>query len=150
MAAAVSLVAILCLGLPPILFAQAKAGDPLKTTVCEIARHPETFDGKLVQVRAAVESGVDDLPAGVADESCGAELKFFTPDDPQFARLLKSKGFRKLIKEVKKNPLVEATVTGWFRRSGTDQKPDSGLALESVEDVVVRPQTRGRGGRHGK
>ena len=124
MAAAVSLALILCFSLPPIFaFGQAKAGDPAKTTVCEIARHPETFDGKQVQVR---------------------ELKFFTPDDPQFARLLKSKGYRKLVKDVKKNPVVEATVTGLFKRFGTGQKPDNGLALESVEDVVVRPQPRVR------
>src|ERR1022692_5295409 len=80
MAAAVSLALILCLSLPPIFaFGQAKAGDPVKTTVCEIARHPETFDGKQVQVRATVETGVEDLPAGGTDESCGAALKFFTP-----------------------------------------------------------------------
>jgi len=130
---------ILCFGLPPFLaFGQAKGGEPVKTTVCEIAAHPQTFDGKLVQVRATVESGVQDLPAGVADEGCGGELKFFMPDDPQFARLLKSKAFRKLIRDVKKNPVVEATVTGLFKRFGTDQKPDNRLALESVEDVTVK------------
>jgi hypothetical protein len=141
MAAAVPLVVILCLGLPPIFaFGQAKAGDPVKTTVCEIARHPDTFDGKRVQVRAIVETGVQDLPAGVTDESCGGELKFFTPDDPHFARLLKSKGYRKLVTDVKKNPVVEATVTGLFKSFGTDQKPDNRLALESVEDVLAHPQ----------
>jgi hypothetical protein len=121
-----------------LAFGQAKTGEPVKTTVCEIAKHPETFDGKLVQVRATVESGLEDLPAGVADDSCGAELKFFMPDDPQLRPLLKSKGFRKLVKDVKKNPVVEATVTGLFRRAATDQKPEAGLALESVEDVAVR------------
>jgi hypothetical protein len=145
MAAAVSLVLILCLALPPIFaFEQAKAGDPVKTTLCEIARHPEAFDEKLVQVRAIVETGVQDLPAGVADESCGGELKFFTPDDPHFARLLKSKGYRKLVKDVNRNPVVEATVTGLFKSFGTGQKPDNRLALESVEDVVVIPQPRVR------
>ena len=93
----------LCFCLPPIFaFQQAKAGEPVKTTVCEIARHPETFDGKLVQVRAIVETGVQDLPSGVADDRCGAELKFYTPDDQQLVRLAKSKGFQKLIKDVKK------------------------------------------------
>lgn len=141
MAAAVPLVVLLCLGLPPVLaFGQAKAGEPVKTTVCEVARHPETFDGKLVQVRALVETGVQDLPAGVADDSCGGELKFYTPDDQHLVRLGKSKGFQKLIKDVKKNPVVEATVTGLFKRFGTDQKPDNRLALESVEDVLVIPQ----------
>ena len=135
------MVVLLCLGLPPVLaFGQAKAGEPVKTTVCEVARHPETFDGKLVQVRALVETGVQDLPAGVADDRCGGELKFYTPDDQHLVRLGKSKGFQKLIKDVKKNPVVEATVTGLFKRFGTDQKPDNRLALESVEDVLVIPQ----------
>lgn len=135
---------IFCAALPPALvLGQSGTAQPARTTVCEIARNPETFEGKLVQVRATVESGVDDLPAGVADEGCGAELKFFMPDDPQFARLLKSKAFRKLIKDVKKNAVVEATVIGRFKRSGAGQKADSGLALESVEGVVVRPLPRG-------
>ncbi|MGA3039651.1 MAG: hypothetical protein ABSF54_02545 [Bryobacteraceae bacterium] len=142
----VSSVLILCLGLQPILvFAQRKAGEPVKATVCEIARHPDTFDGKLVQVRALVETGVEDLPAGATDDSCGGELKFFTPSDEQFARLLKSKGYRKLVKEVKKNAVVEATVTGLFKRFGTDAKPDNRLALESVEDVLAHPQPRVKG-----
>lgn len=120
-------------------FAQSPASEPVKATVCEITAHPETFAGKLVQVRALVESGVDDLPAGVADDKCGGELKFLTPDDRHLARLVKSKPFRKLIKDVKKNPLVEATVIGWFRRGDPDKKTESGLALESVEDIVVKP-----------
>jgi len=143
--AAISLAAILGLGLPPIFaFEQPKAGEAVKTTVCEIARHPETFDGKLVQVRALVETGVQDLPAGVADDNCGGELKFYTPDDQHLVRLAKSKGFQKLVKDVKKNPVVEATVTGWFKRFGTGEKPDNRLALESVGDVAVIPQPRVR------
>jgi hypothetical protein len=135
----------LCFCLPRIFaFEQAKAGEAVKTTVCEIARHPETFDGKLVQVRALVETGVQDLPAGVADANCGGELKFYTPDDQQLVRLGKSKGFQKLIKEVKRNPVVEATVTGLFKRFGTAQQPDNRLALESVGDVVAIPQPRVR------
>jgi hypothetical protein len=46
---------------------------------------------------------------------------------------------------VKKNPVVEATVTGLFKSFGTAQKPDNRLALESVEDVVVHPQPRVKG-----
>ena len=136
----------LCFGLTRILsFEQTKAGEAVKTTVCEIARHPETFDGKLVQVRALVETGVQDLPAGVVDDSCGGELKFYTPDDQHLVLLGKSKGFQKLIKDVKKNPVVEATVTGLFKRFGTGQHPDNRLALESVGEVVVIPQPRVRG-----
>lgn len=125
--------------------AQTKTGAPVKTTLCEIAKHPEAFDGKLVQVRALVESGVQDLPAAVTDDSCAAELKFYMPDDPHLAVLIKSKGFKKLIKDVKQNPVVKATVTGLFKRSLPEQKSESGLALDSVEDVVVIPQPRVKG-----
>jgi hypothetical protein len=137
MAVAVSLVVILAL-------AQVQSGGPVKTTVCEIAAHPDTFDGKAVQARALVETGVDDLPSGLTDPSCGGELKFFAPGDAQFARLLKSKGYRKLVKDTKKNPVVEATVTGVFKRFGVDTKPDNRLALESVDNVVVIPQPHQR------
>jgi hypothetical protein len=145
MVAAVPLIPILGLVLSPIsAFGQANAGEPVKTTVCEIARHPGTFDGKFVQVRALMETGLQDLPAAVVDDSCAAELKFYTPDDQQLVRLAKSKGFQKLVKDVKKNPVVEATVTGMFKRFGTDEKPDNRLALESVTDVLVHPQPRVR------
>jgi len=127
--------------------AQAAVEEPLKAALCDIVKNPDRFDGKLVQVRALVDSGVYDLPAGLGDESCGAEVKFFTPDDPRFAKLVKSKGFRKMTKEVKKNPVVEVTVTGWFKRTGSAEKPAYGLALESVEDVVVKPQPRKPHGR---
>lgn len=136
-------------GLQALAFAETQAGEPIKTTVCEIAKHPETYDGKVVEVRALVDSGVEDLPAGVSDDSCGAALKFFTPDDLHFRGLVKSKAFQKLIKDVKKNPVVEATVTGLFRRSiphqGPDDKPQPGLALEGVTDIVVHPQPHVRG-----
>jgi hypothetical protein len=135
-----------CLGLTAIfVLGQAKDSDVVKTTVCEIARHPDAFDAKIVQVRGSVETGVQDLPSGVADDSCGGELKFFTPDDAHFALLLKSRGYRKLVKEVKKNPVVEATVTGLFKHFGTVEKADNRLALDSVEDVLVHPQPRVNG-----
>jgi hypothetical protein len=132
---------LLCFGLLPIFaFGQPQPAEPAKTTVCEIAAHPDRFDGKIVQVRAVVDSGVQDLPSGVGDDSCGAELTFFMPADPQFGKLVKSKGFQKLMKDVKRNPVVQATVTGLFKRFGTSDKPDNRLALESVENVTVIPQ----------
>lgn len=139
----------LCLALSPVCVrAQPKLGEAAKTTVCEIVKHPETFDGKLVQVRATVDTGVQDLPSGVIDDSCGGDLKFYTPDDRHLVLLGKSKGFQRLVKELKKHPVVEATVIGLFKREvpgpGPDKKPVPGLALESVEDVTVIPQPRVR------
>ncbi len=118
--------------------APAQTTAPLKAGLCQMAAHPDQYDGKLVEVRAMVESGIEDLPAGVVDDTCGAEFKFLTPDDAVFGRLLKNKAFRKMVKEVKHHPNVEATVTGWFHAS-QDPKKQPGLALQSVADVIVKP-----------
>jgi len=107
---------------------------PLETTLCQVVKQPDSFRGKLIEVRAMVDSGVQDLPVGVSDESCSAELKFLTPDEAHLARLLKSGEFRKLTKRLAKKPLVEATVTGLF----VQEKNGPGLVLESVKDVVVK------------
>lgn len=141
----VALVTLICLCLWPAgIFAQAESGEAVKTTLCEMTRHPEAFDGKLVQLHAVVESGVDDLPAGMTDESCAANLKFVMPADQDFGRLVKSKGFQKLIKEVKKHPVVETTVTGRFKRTGTPEKPIFALALDAVQNVAVKPAEKHR------
>jgi len=39
--------------------------------------------------------------------------------------------------------VVEATVTGWFKRLKSGPKPEFGLALESVKDIKVKPLPRG-------
>ncbi len=131
----------LSLALRPLFaFADHPASEPVKTTVCEIAKHPEAFDGKVVQLRGLVDSGVQDLPAGLADESCNGAVKFFMPDDADFARLVKSRAFQKLLKDVKKNPVVLATVTGLFHRAMPERKTETGLALQSVSEIVVAPQ----------
>jgi len=143
MASAVLFIRLASLGLVPLFaFGQSGQETSVKTTVCELARHPENFDGKLVAVRAMVDSGVEDLPSGLVDDTCGAHMKFVTPDDAHFAELLKSKGYRKLVKEVKKSPYVEAAVTGIFKRFGTELKPDNRFALMSVEEVTVRKPPR--------
>ncbi|MFN7994909.1 MAG: hypothetical protein U0Q18_14985 [Bryobacteraceae bacterium] len=117
--------------------------EPIQRPLCQIIREPDNYNGKLVQFRASIESGQEDLPSGVADDSCAADVPFFSPDDKQLDRLLKDKEFRKLLKEVKRNPFVDATVTGWFL-SGASAKPRPGqrpgpkLILESVSNVKVR------------
>jgi len=137
---------LLCLCmLGAALCAQQKNAEPAKAAVCEIVKNPQAFDGKLLEVHAVVESGIEDLPAGLTDDSCAAELKFFMPDDARFARLVKSKEFRKLTKELLRNPIVEATVIGWFKVLGTSQKPVPALALEEVRDIVVKPLPKYRG-----
>jgi hypothetical protein len=140
------LAACVCLGLCLTrgAFAQTATDSPVKTTLCEIVKRPEYFNGKVVQFRATVESGVMDLPSGVADESCSAELPFFAPDDQHLAALLKNKKFRKLQKDLAKTPLVQATVTGRFEHLPA-KKPDSLLVLESVGEVVAKPAKPAQG-----
>ncbi len=142
------LIRVLAAGLLPLALALGQSA-PQKTTVCELAKNPAAFDGKLIQVRAAVDTGVQDLPSGILDESCTAAVKFYAPDDNHFARLAKSKGFQKLVKAVKKYPSVEATITGVFKSevpaAGPKDKPAPGLALESVEDVTIHHPPRAKG-----
>jgi hypothetical protein len=121
-----------------LFLAQSQTTQPVKTTLCEIIAHPETFDRKLVELHALVESGADDLPDGVTDDKCGAELKFTTLDDAHLDQLVKSKPFRKLVKDVKWNPMVEGTFIGWFHRASPEKKTEAGLALEAVSDVAVK------------
>jgi len=143
MTAAVLWISIASVALRPVFaFAQPRAGQPVKVEICEIARHPETYDGKLIQARALVETGLQDLPAALVDESCAAELKFYLPGDSHLSLLVKSKGFQKLVKAVKKNPVVQATVAGLFMRQVPDHKSESGLVLESVADIAIVPQPR--------
>ena len=44
--------------LPGVGFAQVKADEPIKTTLCELVSEPERFNGKMVQVRAFFEMKV--------------------------------------------------------------------------------------------
>ena len=121
---------------------QTKAEEPVKTTLCDIVKQPERFSGKRVQFRATIESGVMYLPSGVSDESCSADVPFFSLDDQHLAVLVKDKEFRKLTKYLTKTPLVQATVTGWFEHraggeAGKEKKAESGLILETVEKVAM-------------
>jgi len=139
MAAVISWVVLIGCGLlPAYAAAQGDTTAPVEAAICELAQHPERFADKRIEVRGTVESGVADLPAGLMSESCGAEVKFFMPDDERMARLVKSRGFRKLVKEVKRHPVVEATVSGLFRVTGTHEKPTLELSLEAVESVAVK------------
>src|SRR2546423_12814350 len=42
-----------------VLVAQVRPDMPTKTTVCELLKHPDRFDGKLVNVRATIRLGFE-------------------------------------------------------------------------------------------
>ena len=122
-----------------LLLPATTLAQPVKTSLCDLVKQPETFNGKLVQFRATIESGEQDLPSGASDQHCATAVKFVAPDDASLAALLKNKDFRKLTHDLKKSPIVAATVTGWFEQKGGKNADDFGLILESVTDVVMTP-----------
>ena len=59
--------------LPGLVKAQVKAEEPIKTTLCEMVKTPEQFNGKVVQFRAKYLSKFQ--WTGFVDESCSAKLQ---------------------------------------------------------------------------
>jgi len=51
-----------------VLLLLPKAESPIRTTVCEVMRQPERFNGKIVQIRTNVVSGME--TGGLLDRSC--------------------------------------------------------------------------------
>jgi hypothetical protein len=55
------------------LFGQARAGEPIKTSLCEIAREPKRFNDKLVEIRSEFVSRFE--WEGFVDETCSAKVQ---------------------------------------------------------------------------
>ena len=59
--------------LPGVGFAQVKADELIKTTLCDLVKQPERFNGKMVQVRAEFVSNFE--WTGLSVDSCSAKLR---------------------------------------------------------------------------
>src|SRR6266568_1977634 len=57
---------------PGVGFAQTKADEPIKMTLCELVKEPERFNGKMVHVRAAIVTGFE--ASLLRDDSCSASI----------------------------------------------------------------------------
>jgi hypothetical protein len=68
--------------LPALMFSQVRTPEPIKTTVCELLKSPETFNGQMVQVRATVASSFE--WGGLVDKRCDGHL---LSDDDGFSAL---------------------------------------------------------------
>jgi hypothetical protein len=55
------------------LFGQTSAGKPIKTTLCQLARDPQRFNGRLVEIRSEFVSRF--RWEGFVDETCSAEIQ---------------------------------------------------------------------------
>ena len=63
--------------LPCVAFGQGNADEPIKTTLCQLVKTPDQFNGKMVQVRGVVLSSLE--YGELKDGSCSAYL--FPHDD---------------------------------------------------------------------
>ena len=55
------------------LFGQTRAGEPIKTTLCELVKDPERFNNKLVEIRSEFVSRFQ--WQGFVDETCSAKVQ---------------------------------------------------------------------------
>jgi len=67
-----SIIALLAV-LSSALFGQTRAGEPIKTSLCELARDPERFNNKLVEIRGEFVSRFE--WEGFVDETCSARIQ---------------------------------------------------------------------------
>jgi hypothetical protein len=64
--------AVVAISLVVVGFGQVKTNAPIKTTLCDLVKKPERFNGKMVQVRAVVVTGFE--ASLLRDESCSADI----------------------------------------------------------------------------
>jgi hypothetical protein len=120
--------------------------------ICDLARHPEEYSGKIVRVRADVNSGwrrqgqlITEFSIGqlFGSTRCIAHLKVILParvkPEPGFA-LRQDEEFRKLDEALHTSKVTTATFQGRFvsgskKDSGKAQPSAMKLILERVADV---------------
>src|SRR5262244_940969 len=91
---------------------------PIKTTLCDLAEHPEQYAGKMVAVHAT-EMGKDFWIEDFASKPCSAWIQVIVvyPDrikpSPGFG-LVRDDEFNKFFEEVRKGRNVDATYEGRF------------------------------------
>jgi hypothetical protein len=138
---------------------ESGAGNVLKTTICKLVANPDSFDGKMIELRGDVFAGLETNV--LYDGNCRSKGRvpdrilfdttdvpkvgrtFLTPDDntecKKFWNLVgaykERKGKRRSI--VPDKYTVTATVTGRFDAL-TASHAGGKLVLKSVRDVVAR------------
>jgi hypothetical protein len=127
--------------LAAIAFGQRNTDDPIKTTLCEIVKAPEQFNGKMVQVRALV-NGVEEASV-LYDGGCSASVLLVASGDDALWQGKDAKQQRRLTASLKKHSFVTVTVIGRFehapaRQFGHQNMFDSRIVMVSVYDVVTK------------
>jgi hypothetical protein len=124
---------------PAAVFGQAASGAPIKTTLCEIVKNPNLFDGKIVTLRTYIASGPD-VPPGLYDRRCPPN-NLLRIDEHLRGPVEASSGYRELQKNLRPETPIEATVTGMFIHKNV--RPDintfaSTFLLQAISNVVPK------------
>jgi hypothetical protein len=120
------------------------ADAPIKTTLCDIVKDPERFNGKIVQIRATAMTGFEERL--LIDDTCSARIWF---EDSMPVR--RDKQHERMETYLRNPPhAVIVMVTGrfdhvgWFTRItghgfGHLNGWNSQFVLQSVRDVEAKP-----------
>jgi hypothetical protein len=132
-----------------------RAGNVVRTTICEVVSNPGSFDGKIIELRADVFAGLESNI--LYDKNCGlreqlpARILFIESTD--VPRTSEYKKFWNLVQAYKEPEgkrrsivpdkyTVTATLIGRFD-AASPSRPEIGpcgqLVLKSVRDVIARP-----------
>jgi hypothetical protein len=133
---------------------------PIKTTLCELAEHPEQYTGKMIAAHAS-EMGKDFWIEDFTKKSCSAwaQVMVVYPDQikpaPGFD-LVRDDAFNRFFEEVRKGRNVEATYEGRFdvayvwrdhkridvgseKGYGKKHRYGARIVLHQISDVVSHP-----------
>ncbi|MGO4883662.1 MAG: hypothetical protein ACLP59_23005 [Bryobacteraceae bacterium] len=72
-------IAVCLAGFPILAVAQVQADEPIKTTFCELVKHPAQFGDKMVQVRATIVTGYEGIV--IADDTCPGTIWLSVGED---------------------------------------------------------------------
>lgn len=120
----------------PALIAQERLA-PMRTTVCDLLREPEKYNGKLVEIHSLIAA--DEESSVIFDENCSGSILFLIVDKadsgPEFSRL------KRLLK---RRSEVTALLSGTFEHSdariwGHQAAFDSRLLATSVSAARAAP-----------
>lgn len=147
------LVAVVLLGFIANLFSMSAEDhtNPLSVNLCDLAKSPETYAGKIISVHGQVGWGwrhrnVPITEFGIRQSSCMEELTVMLPDavqpKPAFD-LEKDEHFQTLDHGLHKGMAIEGTFEGLFEQSekgyGRKHKTKTWLVLERVSDIFAVP-----------
>ena len=122
--------------LPGRVLGQTKAGDPIKTSLCEIAAFPEEFDRKMVTLAADIMRQPKTSPILLVDNFCSV-VEISLVQNRQSVRARSQ--YRALERHLRDRSKFQATIVGIFR---LNQDGSGTIALESVEAITEKQEIR--------